>query len=266
VDHFHPAQRKIQEAGSQGSNESLKRYIMNALKSKTAVVTGASKGIGKAIALTLAAEGANVVLSARGQESLEKTEKEVSALGGSVLSVISDVRKAADVERLARAAEKEFGTVQILVNNAGIGKFKPVVDMNDEDFHSILETNLYGVFYCCRAFLPGMIKNQGGHIVNISSLAGKNSFAGGSAYCASKHALMSFAECMMLEVRHNNIKVSTICPGSVATDFSHPSDREMSWALTSEDVAKAVLDVLTSSAGSLASLVDLRPLKPPQKK
>src|SRR5262245_6222844 len=183
---------------------------MNTLKGKTAVVTGASKGIGKAIALTLAGEGANVVLSARGQESLEQTAKEVAALGGKVLSVVSDVRKPSDVERLARTAEKEFGIVQVLVNNAGICRFKTIVEMNDEDFHSILETNLYGVFYCSRAFLPGMIKNQGGHIVNISSLAGKNSFAGGSAYCASKHALMSFAECMMLEVRHHNVKVSTI--------------------------------------------------------
>jgi short-subunit dehydrogenase len=239
---------------------------MNTLKGKTAVVTGASKGIGKAIAFTLAGEGANVVLSARGRESLERAEKEVKASGGRVLSVVSDVRKPGDVDLLAKTAEKEFGTVQILVNNAGIGRFKPIVEMNNEDFHSIIETNLYGVFYCSRAFLPGMIQNQGGHIVNISSLAGKNSFAGGSAYCASKHALMSFAECMMLEVRHHNVKVSTICPGSVATEFSHPSDREMSWALTSEDVAQAVLDVLTSSAGSLVSLVDLRPLKPPQKK
>jgi short-subunit dehydrogenase len=239
---------------------------MNSLKGKAAVITGASKGIGKAIALSLAREGANIVLSARSADDLRNVEKEVAAHGVRVISVPTDVRKGSDVNRLAEKAEKEFGAIQILVNNAGIGIFKPVVETRDEEFHSILETNLYGVFYCSRAFLPGMIKNRKGHIVNISSLAGKNSFAGGSAYCASKHALMSFSECMMLEVRQHDVKVSTICPGSVATDFSHPSDREMSWALASEDVATAVLDVLTTSAGSLISLVDLRPLKPPQKK
>ena len=109
-----------------------------------------------------------------------------------------------------------------------------------------------------------MIENQEGHVVNISSLAGKNSFAGGSAYCASKHALLSFSECLMLEVRHNNIKVTTICPGSVQTEFGS-GFKDKTWALTAEDVAKSVIDVLTSSAGSLASLVDLRPLKPPKR-
>ena len=239
---------------------------MKILQGKTAVVTGASKGIGKAIALKLAGEGANIVLSARNVEELTRVEKEVAAAGSGVMSVRTDVRNVKDVEQLAVRAEKEFGAVQILVNNAGIGIFQEVLKLTDEDFHSVIETNLYGVFYCSRAFLPGMIKNNGGHIVNISSLAGKNMFAGGSAYCASKHALNAFAECMMLEVRQHNIKVSTVCPGSVATEFSHPGERDRSWALTSEDVAQVVLNLVTTSAGSLVSLVDLRPLKPPQKR
>lgn len=238
---------------------------MKSLKNKTAVVTGGSKGIGKAIAVCLAREGANIVLAARTAEELKIAEKEVLKYGGEVLSVPTDVRNPTEVTRLATKAEKKFGAAHILVNNAGIGRFQEVQKLTEEDFRATLETNLYGVFYCCRAFLPGMVKNQEGHIVNISSLAGKNTFPGGSAYCASKHALIAFSECMMLEVRQHNIKVTSICPGSVATDFS-PGSLDKNWALTSEDVAKSVLDVVTSSAGSLISLVELRPLKPPQRK
>ncbi len=235
------------------------------LKQRVAVITGASKGIGKAIAYTLAQQGCNVVLNARNSEELKAAEKEISGLGVKVLTVAGDVRNSKDVETLAKATERELGPATILVNNAGIGQFAEVAQMSDEDFRSILETNLFGVFYCCRAFLPGMMQKEQGHIINIASLAGKNPFAGGSAYCASKAALISFAECMMLEVRHHNIKVTTICPGSVQTDFGSGEMSKRNWALTSEDVATAVLDVLTTSQGSLISMVDLRPLKPPKR-
>lgn len=239
---------------------------MKHLKGKVAVVTGGSRGIGKAVAVALAKEGANIVLVSRTTADLKAAEKTISKYGVEVLIVRGDVRNPNDVLRLAQKAIKKFGSVQILVNNAGIGHFQEVQKFAHEDFQAVLETNLFGVFYCCKAFLPGMIKKQEGHIVNISSLAGKNSFPGGSAYCASKHGLIAFAECMMLEVRQHNIKVTTICPGSVATSFSPAGGRDMSWALTSNDVAKSVVDVLTTSAGSLVSLVDLRPLKPPQRK
>jgi short-subunit dehydrogenase len=160
---------------------------------------------------------------------------------------------------------QKLGTPHILINNAGIGRFAEVVNMKDDDFRSTLETNLFGAFYCTRAFLPGMMENRRGHIINISSLAGKNTFATGAAYCSSKHALIAFSECLMMEVRQYNIKVTTICPGTVQTNFSQaPKDR--SWALTAEDVSKAVIDILTSSGGSLISMIDLRPLKPPQRR
>jgi 3-oxoacyl-[acyl-carrier protein] reductase len=239
---------------------------MKDFKGKVAVITGGSKGIGKAIALDLAQAGAKIVLAARNENELNQAAKEISKHGVEVLSVRTDVRNPKDVENLASKTNERFGAVQVLVNNAGIGHFREVLQLSNEDFQSILETNLNGTFYCSKAFLPGMIEKRDGHIVNISSLAGKNTFAGGSAYCASKHGLIAFSECLMLEVRHHNIKVTTICPGSVATDFSPAGNRDMSWALTSEDVAKSVMDVLTSSARSLISLVDLRPLRPPQKK
>lgn len=235
------------------------------LKDRVAVITGASKGIGKAIAKALAQQGCNVALNGRNTDDLKAAEKEISQLGVKVLTISGDVRNSKDVEAMAKATERELGPATILVNNAGIGQFAEVAQMSDEHFRSILETNLFGVFYCCRAFLPGMIQKEQGHIINIASLAGKNPFAGGSAYCASKAALISFAECLMLEVRHHNIKVTTICPGSVQTDFGSGEMSKRNWALTSEDCATAVVDVLTTSQGSLISMVDLRPLKPPKR-
>jgi 3-oxoacyl-[acyl-carrier protein] reductase len=235
------------------------------LKGKIAVITGGSKGIGKAIATTLAAEGCDIALVARSAKDLEAAEKEISRLGRKVISAAIDVRNSKKVEELVLTVEAQLGAPSILVNNAGIGKFAEVRNMSEDDFTAILETNLFGTFYFCKAFLPGMIEKQEGHIINISSLASKNPFAGASAYCASKAALNAFAECMMLEVRHHNIKVTTLCPGSVQTEFGSRGAEKESWALTGEDVAGVVLDLLETSAGSLVSLADLRPLKPPKK-
>ncbi|HSE42093.1 MAG TPA: SDR family NAD(P)-dependent oxidoreductase [Acidobacteriota bacterium] len=235
------------------------------LKDKVAVITGGSKGIGKAIAENLAMQGCDVVITARSGVDLEKAEREISRIGRKVMPVALDIRNSKEVERLALTVEASFGPPSILINNAGIGTFAEVRNMRDEDFRAVLETNLFGVFYCSRTFLPGMIERKEGHIINISSLASKNPFAGASAYCASKAALNAFAECMMLEVRHHNVKVTTICPGSVKTEFGSGLSEEKSWALTSQDVADVVLEVLQTSPGSLVSLVDLRPLKPQKK-
>ncbi len=237
---------------------------MRRLENKVAVITGGSKGIGKATAEALAREGCRLVLTARHEDELKKAAREISRMDVKVLTFKADVRKWKEVESLAAKVQEKVGAPQILINNAGIGRFGEVATMKEEDFRATLETNLFGVFYCCKAFLPGMIQMREGHIVNISSLAGKNSFPGGAAYCASKHGLISFAECLMLEVRHHNIKVSTICPGTVQTEFSS-HNKDKSWALTAEDVAKAVVDVLTSSSGSLMSMIDLRPLHPPKR-
>ena len=237
---------------------------MPKLKDQVAVITGGSRGIGKAIAKTLAQEGCKIAIAARDSRQLEEAKKELSRIREDVLALRVDVQNRAEVENFAKSVQKQLGPADILVNNAGIGRFKEVVKMEEDEFRAVLETNLFGTFYCTKYFLPGMMDKERGHIINIGSLAGKNNFAGGSAYCASKHGLISFAECLMLEVRHYNIKVTTICPGSVQTDFSQGS-KENSWALTPEDVGKCVLDALTSSAGSLISLMDLRPLRPPKK-
>lgn len=233
-------------------------------KDKVAIVTGGNRGIGKEIALHLGREGCRVVVAGRDLKSLQGSVQAIEKAGGQGYAVKADVRKVKDVQTLVQKALQKFGRVDFLINNAGIGRFAEIVNMSDEDFQETLETNLFGVFYCTRAVLPAMIKQQQGHIVNISSLAGKNNFAAGAAYCASKHGLIAFAECLMLEVRHHNIKVSTICPGSVQTSFSR-GFKDKEWALTATDVAGAVIDVLSTSSQSLISLVDLRPLRPPRK-
>jgi short-subunit dehydrogenase len=235
---------------------------MNESNVKVAVITGGNRGIGKSVAIAFATEGCRVAISGRDEKALTETADEIrDRFHVDVLPIRADARSSQDAEKLAKRVESEFGPPDILVNNAGIGLFSDVSRFPEEDFRAVFETNVFGVFYITKAFLPGMIRHGGGHVINVSSLAGKNNFAGGSAYCASKHALISFAECLMLEVRHQNIKVTTICPGSVATDFS-PESKEKDWALTGDDVAQAVVDVWKTSAQSLLSLVEMRPLKP----
>ena len=223
------------------------------------LVTGGSKGIGLAIARAFAERGDRVVIGARHPPA---------ALADARLHVVAaDVRKPEDAQKLVDAAVSTFGSLDVLVNNAGVGRFANVADMRLEHWHEIIDTNLNGVFYCTRAAIPAMRKAGGGFIVNISSLAGKNAFAGGAAYCASKAALNHFSEALMQELRHDNIRVSYVMPGSVATEFGDlpPTGGDASWKLTAEDVAKAVLDVVSHDRRSLASRVELRPSRPPRK-
>jgi NAD(P)-dependent dehydrogenase (short-subunit alcohol dehydrogenase family) len=162
-----------------------------------------------------------------------------------------------------------FGGLDVLVNNAGIGRFANVADMSIDTWREVIDTNLSGVFYCTHAALTEMRRRGGGYVVNISSLAGKNAFTGGAAYCASKAGLNAFSEALMQEVRHDNIRVSYVMPGSVATGFSHPggaagsgTDSKDDWKLTPEDVARVVVDLISHDARSLASRVELRPSRP----
>ena len=159
-----------------------------------------------------------------------------------------------------------FGGLDVLVNNAGVGRFAPVSEMTVDDWRQVIDTNLSGVFYCTRAAIPEMRRRGGGFIINISSLAGKNAFPGGAAYCASKAGLDQFSEALMQEVRHDNIRVSYVMPGSVSTDFGHPGGSgDAPWKLTSEDVAKVVMDLISHDPRSLPSRVELRPSRPPRK-
>ncbi len=240
------------------------------LKDKVAVVTGGTRGIGFDIARALVAEGAKVFICGRDGSQLASALEELrNSAKDCADGVVADVRKYADCRRAVHGAAERFGALDILVNNAGIGLFKPVDQLTPEEWNSVIETNLSGVFYCCREAIPLMRKRGGGYIFNISSLAGVNPFAGGSAYNASKFGLNGFSEAIMQDVRYDGIRVSYIMPGSVDTAFNHAPqfrDPNADWKLTGDDVAKAVIDLYKFPSRSLASRIELRPSQPPRKK
>jgi 3-oxoacyl-[acyl-carrier protein] reductase len=235
------------------------------LKNKTAIVTGSTKGIGRAIAEALVGEGVAVCVSARNQNEVDEGVKRLNASSGRAIGFVCDVRDYNQVKDLINYTVKELGGLDILVNNAGIGVFETVEETSPEDFRAVLETNLFGVFYCCHEAIPQM-KKRGGYIINISSLAGANPHPRMAAYNASKFGLNGFSEALMQEVRHDNIKVSYIMPGSVNTEFGgdSPSD-EKSWQLTPQDIARVVIDLLHHDDRSLPSRVEIRPSRPPKK-
>ncbi len=234
---------------------------------KSAIVTGSTKGIGRAIAEVLLHEGMNVCISARRMEEIEQTVNELEDAGeGRVTGAVCDVRDEQEVKALFEHTRAEFGGVDVLVNNAGIGLFQTVEETSAEDFRAVLETNLFGVFYCCHEAIPEMRQRGGGYIFNISSLAGTNAHPRMAAYNASKFALNGFSEALMQEVRHDGIKVSYIMPGSVNTYFGGDEpDPEKSWQLQPEDIARIVLDLLRQDERSLPSRVEVRPSRPPKK-
>jgi 3-oxoacyl-[acyl-carrier protein] reductase len=236
------------------------------LKDKIAVVTGGTKGIGRAVAESLLKAGAGVFICARDKSVLKRTLEELSALGR-VDGEICDVRSEAQVKMMLDEASRVFGGVDILVNNAGVGVFgKTVEEIEPDEFRWVLETNLFGVFYACHHAIPLMRERGGGYIINVSSLAGQNAHPKMAAYNASKFALNGFTEAMMQEVRHDNIKVILICPGSVNTEFGGGEvSAENAWQLQPADIAEVVLDLLNHHARSLPSKVEIRPSKPPKK-
>src|SRR6266705_5884787 len=237
------------------------------LNGKTAIVTGGTKGIGRAIAKALIDEGISVCISARNQDETDHAAKELNrSAGARAIGLPCDVRDHRQVKALINHTVKELGGLDILINNAGIGVFETVAETSPEDFRAVLETNLFGVFYCCHEAIPQMKKRGGGYIVNISSIAGANPHPRMAAYNASKFGLNGFSEALMQEVRHENIKVSYIMPGSVNTEFGgdSPND-EKSWQLTPSDIARVVIDLLHHDDRSLPSRVEIRPSKPPKR-
>jgi 3-oxoacyl-[acyl-carrier protein] reductase len=237
------------------------------LKGKTAVVTGSTKGIGKAIAAALIRGEVDVVISSRDSRDIDRTIGELNEIGGGrVAGSVCDVRDYVQVTALFETAVKAFGGVDVLVNNAGIGIFETVEEMSPEDFRAIIDTNVVGVYHCCHHVIPLMKKRGGGYIINISSLAGANAHPRMAAYNASKFGLNGFSEALMQEVRHDGIKVSYIMPGSVNTYFGgdEPSD-DKNWQLKPDDIARVVLDLLTHPERSLPSRIEIRPSKPPKK-
>ena len=237
------------------------------LANKTAVVTGGTKGIGFAIARALVTSGVSVSISARHEDETENAAAELNKLGGgNCVGFVCDVRDEAQVKSFFAKTVDALGGVDILVNNAGIGLFETVESTSGADFRAVIETNLCGVFYCCHEAIPLMKERGAGYIINISSLAGANPHPRMAAYNASKFGLNGFSEALMQEVRHDNIKVSYIMPGSVNTEFGgdQPSP-EKSWQLQPEDIAQVVLDLLNHPDRTLPSRVEIRPSRPPKK-
>jgi 3-oxoacyl-[acyl-carrier protein] reductase len=235
------------------------------LQGGVALVTGASRGIGKAIAGELAALGVAVGICGRNEEKLILAARELEASGAKVFARRADVTSEPEVWAFVEATEKQFGGVTILVNNAGTGGggFGAVQDKSEAEWDQVMNTNLKSVFFVSRAVIPGMIRRRGGDIINISSLAGKNTFAGGGIYCASKWGLQGLSGCMAEDLRAHGIRVSVICPGSVATEFQGRGPKDPSKVLTPEDVAHAVAMVATQSPQSFISEVHLRPVAKP---
>lgn len=240
---------------------------MKEFEGKTALVTGGTKGIGKAIARDLLDVGFNVALTARTAGDVAAAAGELSkAGGGRVLGLVADVRDSEGCESAVARVVSEFGGLDLLVNNAGVGKFSPIQEMSLQDWRVQIDTNLSGVFYLSRAAIPHLKESTDAWILNIGSLAGRNTFAGGVGYNASKFGLLGMTEAMMLDLRYEGIRVSLIMPGSVDTSFGErPAGHKKGWALTSEDVSRAVVDLLRYPGNALPSRVELRPSQPPRK-
>jgi len=239
---------------------------MESLSGKIVIVTGGTRGIGRAIAEQLLREGASVAICGRTQESTRSAVSQMKPLG-KVFGHAADIADAAQVSNFFRAVDGEFGGLDILVNNAGRGVFRKVGEMTADDWQQNIGLNLTGAFYCCREALSRFGKREG-FIVNISSLAGKNPFSTGAAYNASKAGLNLFSEAMMLDHRYDNLRVCSIMPGSVNTEFgSGPFDHsgDGGWMIQAEDVAEVVSLVLRMPARTMVSAVEIRPSRPKKK-
>jgi NADP-dependent 3-hydroxy acid dehydrogenase YdfG len=223
-----------------------------------AVITGASKGIGRATALRLSGDY-DIVAVARSDEELESLAQEIERRGGSCRPRVVDITDPAAVDSAFSGIE-----AQVLINNAGVGYLKPFLELTRDEWRQMVDVNFNALYDVTRALLPGMVTRRSGHVVVIGSISGRSAFVGGSCYAATKHAVMAFTECLMLEVREAGVKVSVVNPGSVATGFSKRRG-DSSWALSAEDVADAVAHVLTTPPNVLIHRVEVRTLTPPKK-
>lgn len=231
------------------------------LAGSVALVTGGSRGIGRAVAHRLAKLGAAVSICGRDRAALQGSAASLEKLWARSFFHVTDVTQSKQVSGLVAKTEAALGPITILVNNAGIGLFGPAHEKAEADWDRLLDTNLKSVFLVSRAVVPSMIRRGSGDIINISSLAGRNTFAGGGIYCASKWGLLGLSGCMMEDLREHGIRVSVICPGSVATEFSGRRRKDASKALRPEDVALAVEAIVTQRPGSLLSEIHLRTLR-----
>ena len=237
---------------------------MDSLLGKNAIVTGGTRGIGRAIAERLLREGASVAICGRTGASVAQATREMKDLG-KISGHVADVSNAEQVSEFFRAVDREFTRLDILINNAGQGLFKKVAEMTVEEWHRNIDLNLNGAFYCARLAVQRFVKQGGGFIVNVSSLAAKNPFSGGAGYNASKFGLNGFTEALMLDHRNDNVRVCSIMPGSVDTAFQgDPAKRQgdTSWMIAPQDVADAVVLVLSMPARTMISRIEMRPSRP----
>jgi 3-oxoacyl-[acyl-carrier protein] reductase len=233
------------------------------LSAAVALVTGGSRGIGRAIAQRLASLGASIAICGRNRAALADSADALAKSGARVYSQVADVTKSSEIADLVGKTEAALGPITILVNNAGIGLFGPAHEKSEADWDRVHNTNLKSVFLVSRAVVPSMIRRGAGDIINISSLAGKNTFAGGGIYCASKWGVIGLSGCMAEDLRDQGIRVSVICPGSVGTEFSGRGPKDLSKVLSPGDVAHAVETIVTQSPRSFLSEIHLRPLRKP---
>ncbi len=223
-----------------------------------ALITGASRGIGRATALRLAA-AYDIVAVARSESELESLAKEIEAAGGKCSTIALDI---ADERAVAIA----LGGLEcdVLVNNAGVATMKPLLQLSSAEWHRMVDVNFNALFYVTKAVLPGMVERKRGLVITIGSLAGRNTFVGGSCYAATKHAVNGFTESLMLEVRDSNVRVAVVMPGSVATELT-PSSGDQSWKLTSEQIADSVWYLVTQPDSVLVSRIEIRPARTAKK-
>lgn len=243
-----------------------KQNPMQTLTGKTALITGGSKGIGYGIAEALIQQEMRVAVTSRNLEAAETAASQLQALGkGEVLALQSDVRNLEDQQRSVKQITDKWGQLDVLVANAGIGHFASIEDLTPEQWQETIDTNLTGVFYSVKASLEELRASKG-YIITISSLAGTNFFASGSAYNASKFGLTGFTQAIMLDLRQSGINVSTIMPGSVSTYFNHHSPSEAdAWKIQQEDLGQMVVDLLQMNPRTLPSKIEVRPARPPVK-
>jgi len=235
------------------------------IKGKTAIVTGASRGIGRAIAIGLARAGANLAISARSQKDLDAVAAEARQFGTGALVFVGDMSREDDIRRFVRDTASEYGRIDILVNNAGLGNFAALADMTTEQWDEMYNLNVRGLFIATREALPHLRKAGESVVVNVASIAGKNHFAGGAGYASTKHAVRAISHCLFLEERQNGVRVLSINPGSVYTGFfdSHNvSEERAASMLHVDDVTESVLTMIRLPQRAMISEIDIRPTNP----
>jgi 3-oxoacyl-[acyl-carrier protein] reductase len=235
---------------------------MESLKNKVVLITGGSKGIGYGVAEALVKEGSRVAITSRSQKAADDAVARLKEIGiGEAIGIQADVRDSKAQQTAVDAVIKKWGTLDVLIANAGLGHFGNIETITEEQWNETIDTNLTGVFYSIKASIPELKKSKG-YIITMASLAGTNFFAGASAYNASKFGLVGFTQAAMLDLRGYGIKVTTIMPGSVATEFSSNSKGDESWKIQSEDIGQIVVDLLKMHPRTLPSKIEVRPSMP----